>query len=88
LAAAVSRFVQLTLNDEPILINAGHVLTVEPLEEGCRIQVSVHPGSFDVSENYDAVKDLLVMATNGEVERLQHSVDLLLDELNEARRQT
>jgi len=84
----VSRFVQVTFNGEPMLVNAGQVLAVEPLEEGCRVQMSVHPGAFDVSENYDAVKDLLVMATNGEVERLQHSVDLLLDELNEARRQT
>lgn len=61
------RFVQLTYNGEPILINVGHILTVEPLEGGgSRIQVSVHPGSFDALENYDDVKDLLLMATEVE----------------------
>jgi len=61
------RFVQLTFNGEPILINVGHILTVEPLEdEGSRVQVSVQPGSFDVAENYDDVKDLLLMATEVE----------------------
>jgi hypothetical protein len=58
------RFVQLTCNGEPCLFNVGHILTVEPIEGGgSRVQMSVQPGSLDVLENYDDVKDLLLMAT-------------------------
>ena len=64
----MSRFVRLTFEGKPILINAGHVLSVEPFEDGSRVQMSVHPGALDVAESFDAVCDLLIMSTN-EVEQ-------------------
>lgn len=60
-------FVRLTFGGDPILMNANLVMSVEPLEDGSRITNAA--GMVDVDEPFDTVCDLLLMATETEVDQ-------------------